>query len=121
VCQAPISFTQAALGADLEVPTLDVLERISIAPGTQSGDLFRLAGKGLPDVEGHGRGDILVQVVVEVPKRLSRRQEDLLRELAATEEKGVLPHRESFLERLAKCLRQGDNRGKKGEKDRKKK
>lgn len=82
--------------------------------GTQSGDLFRLAGKGLPDVHGYGRGDILVQVVVEVPKRLSRRQEELLRELAATEEKGVLPHRESFLEKLAKYLRQGNHRGKKG-------
>ncbi len=121
VCQAPISFTQAALGADLEVPTLDGPDRITIAPGTQSGDLFRLAGKGLPDVHGYGRGDILVQVVVEVPKRLSRRQEELLRELAATEEKGVLPHRESFLEKLAKHLRKGNDGGRKSEKNRKKK
>jgi len=113
LCQVPISFSQAALGAEVQVPTLDGPHDLAIKAGTQSGDLFRLPGKGLPDVHGRGRGDILVQVAVEVPKRLSARQEELLRELANTEEKGVLPHRESFLEKLAKHFRPNAGRTKK--------
>ena len=101
LCMLPISFTQAALGAMVDVPTLEGKEEMEITRGTQSGDLYRLDGKGLPDIHGSGRGDILVQVVVETPKKLSRRQEELLREFAETEKKGVLPQRESFLEKLA--------------------
>jgi len=106
LCQVPVSFTQAALGAKLEVPTLEGTEPMEITRGTQSGDLYRLKGKGLPDLHGRRRGDILVQVVVEVPRKLSRRQEELLREFATTEKKGVLPHREGFLERLANYIKQ---------------
>lgn len=105
LCQLPVSMTQAALGAEVEVPTLDGRETLTVSRGTQSGDLYRLEEKGMPDVHGRGRGDILVQVVVEIPKRLSRRQEELLREFAETEGKGVLPQRESFLEKLAGYLR----------------
>ncbi|MBM4019400.1 MAG: molecular chaperone DnaJ [Planctomycetes bacterium] len=111
LCQVPVSFTQAALGADVQVPTLEGKETLSVARGTQSGDLYRLAGRGLPDLDGRGRGDLLVQVVVEIPKKLSRRQEELLREFAATEKKGVLPQRESFLEKLAHYLREGEDQG----------
>ena len=105
LCQLPISFTQAARGAEVDVPTLDGTERLKIAKGTQGGDFYRLKGKGLPDVQGYGRGDILAQVVVEIPKRLTRRQQDLLRGFAQTEDKGVLPRREGFLEKLANYLR----------------
>ncbi len=108
LCQLPVSMTQAALGAEVEVPTLDGRETLTVGRGTQSGDLYRLEGKGMPNVHGRGRGDLLVQVVVEVPKRLSRRQEELLREFAETEGKGVLPQRESFLEKLAGYLRGGE-------------
>ena len=101
LCMLPVSFTQAALGAKVDVPTLEGKEEMEITRGTQSGDLYRLDGKGLPDVQGYGRGDILVQVVVEIPKKLTRRQQELLREFAETEKKGVLPQRESFLEKLA--------------------
>ncbi len=111
LCLTPISFTQAALGADLEVPTLEGKETVTVSRGTQSGDLYRLAGKGLPDVHSARRGDILVQVVVEVPKKLTKRQEELLREYAETEHKGVLPQREGFLEKLAKYLMGGDTGG----------
>jgi molecular chaperone DnaJ len=113
LCQLPISFTQAALGAEVEAPALEGTEPVTIAPGTQSGDLYRLRGKGMPDLGGRGRGDILVQVVVEVPKRLSKRQEEILREFAATEKKGVLPQRESFLEKLSRYFR-GKQDGPKG-------
>jgi molecular chaperone DnaJ len=101
LCQVPVSFAQAALGAKIDVPTLEGKELLEIVRGTQSGDLYRLRGRGVTELEGRGRGDILVQVVVETPKKLTKRQQDLLKEYAETEEKGVLPERESFLEKLA--------------------
>jgi len=113
LCQVPISFVQAALGAEVEVPTLEGTEKMALPRGTQSGDLARLRGRGLPDIQGRGRGDLLVQLVVEVPKKLSHRQEELLREFAEGERKGVLPQRESFLEKLAKYLGQDEAEGKK--------
>ncbi|MCX5655745.1 MAG: molecular chaperone DnaJ [Planctomycetota bacterium] len=113
LCQVPISFTQAALGAEVEVPTLEGAENMTLPRATQSGDLARLRGRGLPDIQGYGRGDLLVQLVVEVPKKLTSRQEELLREFASSERKGVLPQRESFLEKLAKYLKQDKAEGKK--------
>jgi molecular chaperone DnaJ len=113
MCQVPISFTQSALGAEVEVPTLEGMEKMTLPRGTQSGDLARLRAKGLPDLQGYGRGDLLVQLIVEIPKKLTARQEELLREFAASERKGVLPQRESFLEKLAKYLGEGKPEGKK--------
>jgi molecular chaperone DnaJ len=113
LCQLPVSFTQAALGAEVEVPTLEGKETLKVGRGTQSGDLYRLKGRGLPSVEGHGRGDLLIQVVVEIPKKLTHQQEELLREFAKTEKKGVLPQRESFIEKLAGYLRPAEAEGKK--------
>jgi len=113
LCQVPISFTQAALGAEIEVPTLEGAENMTLPHATQSGDLARLRGRGLPDIQGYGRGDLLVQLVVEVPKKLTSRQEELLREFASSQRKGVLPQRESFLEKLAKYLKQDKAEGKK--------
>jgi molecular chaperone DnaJ len=113
LCQLPVGFTQAALGAEVEVPTLEGKETLKVSRGTQSGDLYRLKGRGLPSVEGHGRGDLLIQVVVEIPKKLTHHQEELLREFAKTEKKGVLPQRESFIEKLAGYLRPEEAEGKK--------
>ena len=113
LCQVPISFAQAALGAEVEVPTLEGTEKMTLPRGTQSGDLARIRGKGLPDLQGYGRGDLLVQLVVEIPKKLTSRQEELLREFAASERKGVLPQRESFLEKLAKYLGEDKAEGRK--------
>ncbi|HET6442593.1 MAG TPA: DnaJ C-terminal domain-containing protein, partial [Phycisphaerae bacterium] len=98
--------------AEVEVPTLDGRETITVTRGTQSGDLARLKGKGLPDVHEYGRGDILAQTIVEVPKRLTRRQKELLREFAETEKNGVLPIRESFLEKLAGYFRPAEKQRK---------
>ncbi len=78
-CRLPISFVQATLGTQIEVPTLDGRVRMKIPPGTQSGRVFRLRGKGLPQKEGRGRGDQLVSVHVEVPLALSEQQKELLR------------------------------------------
>ena len=98
--QVPISFMQAALGADIEVPTLDGRDRLHIPRGTQSHEVLRMKGRGLPDISGRGRGDELVEVVVETPRHLTPRQEELLRELAEIEHESVSPRRRSFFEKL---------------------
>lgn len=77
----PISFTQAALGAKIEIQTLDGAVRLKIPEGTQTGKVFRLRGHGVPHLHSSGRGDLLVEVVVQTPTRLSRRQKEILREL----------------------------------------
>jgi molecular chaperone DnaJ len=82
LCEVPIGFSQAALGADVAVPTLGGEATLNIPAGTQSHTLFRLRGKGLPHLRGFGRGDELVRVLVHTPKKLSSRQKDLLRDLA---------------------------------------
>jgi len=96
----PIDFTQAALGATIEVVTLEGGETIEVGRGTQSGDLYRLEGRGLPDVRTGRRGDVLVQVIVEVPKKLSRRQEELLHEFGDADKRGAMPLRNGYLKRL---------------------
>jgi molecular chaperone DnaJ len=101
ICQKyPISFAQAVLGGDIEVPTLDGPERLHVPRGTQSGDVLRLKGRGMPDIGGRGRGDELVEVVLETPRTLSARQEELFRELAELDHEDVSPKRKSFFEKL---------------------
>ena len=98
--EVPIAFTQAALGAKIEVPTIDGKEELKIKSGTQSGSLYTIRGKGIPSVRGGKRGDQIVRVVVEVPKKLTKKQEELLRSFAETEEAHVTPERKSFFEKL---------------------
>ncbi len=100
ICQVPIGYSQAVLGATIEVPTLDGKQELSIPAGTPSGEVFKLRGRGMPDPRFRGRGDLLVQVVIDVPKRLSAEHETLLRELAEIEHSEVMPKRKSFLETL---------------------
>lgn len=99
-CTVPISFPQAVLGAQIEVPTLAGKVHMKIPPGTQAGKVFRLRGKGITVFGGAGKGDQLVKVLVEVPERISRKQRRLIEELA--EELGVdtHPQQESFLAKL---------------------
>jgi molecular chaperone DnaJ len=99
-CQVPISFAQAALGAEIDVPTLDGQDRIQVPRGTQSGDLLRIKNRGMPDITGRVRGDELVEVVVDTPRHLTARQEELLREFAEIEHEQVSPRRKSFFEKL---------------------
>lgn len=100
ILQLPITYSQAALGATIEVPTLSERAELTIPSGTQSGDVLRISGKGMPDPRNGRLGDLLVQTFIEVPKRLTTRQEELLRELAETENTHVTPHRKSFLEKI---------------------
>ena len=80
-CEMPISFTTAALGGDIDIPTLDAVAKIKIPAETQSGKTFRLRGKGIKGVRSHTHGDLLCHVVVETPVNLTERQKELLREL----------------------------------------
>ncbi len=100
VCQVPISFTQAALGAEVEVPTLKQNETIDVPPGTQHGEVFKIKGKGLPDVRSHRSGDEIVQIVIEIPKKLTEKQKVLLKEFSETEDNEVMPQKKGFWDKL---------------------
>ncbi|HEY0008061.1 MAG TPA: molecular chaperone DnaJ, partial [Tepidisphaeraceae bacterium] len=100
VCQVPISFTQAALGADIEVPTLKGRDTVEVPAGTQHGEVFKLKGKGLPDVRSHRNGDEIVQIIIEIPKKLNDRQKQLLRDFASTEDSLVMPQKKGFWDKL---------------------
>ncbi len=110
VCRVPISFTQAALGAKIDVPTLTGRAAVTIPRGTQHGKLLRLNGRGLPDNRTRRCGDELVQILVEVPKKLSKRQEQLLRDFAETEDNSVLPESKGFFEKLKEYFADEDPR-----------
>lgn len=99
-CEMPITFTQAACGAEVEVPTLDGKVRYTIGEGTQTGTTFRLKGKGIPYVNGRSRGDQYVTVVVETPTRLTREQKDLLRKFEEATSESAQPKRKKFFEKL---------------------
>jgi molecular chaperone DnaJ len=99
-CKVPVSFTQATLGTEIEIPLLDGRRRLTIPQGTQPGDMLKLNGLGMPDPHGGRRGDLYVEVQVEVPKHLSEGQERVLRELAELEKVEVTPHRKSFFDKL---------------------
>ncbi|MGB9715267.1 MAG: molecular chaperone DnaJ [Thermodesulfovibrionales bacterium] len=96
-CEIPISFPQAALGAEIEVPTLDGTSKIKIPPGTPSGRIFHIKGKGLTKVGGHTRGDQIVRVYIDVPKKLTQRQKELLEEFVRADGDEVA---KSFKERI---------------------
>ena len=100
ILQLPISYTQAALGAEIEVPTLEGPQNLQVGSGTQNGDVFTIRGRGVVDHRTGRPGDLLVQVFIEVPKKLNDEQERLLRELAELDHQHVMPHRKSFLEKL---------------------
>lgn len=101
LCEVPVSFPQAALGSQIDVPTLEGKVTMRLPAGTQSGKQFRLRGKGLPIFGGYGKGDQLVTVMVEVPLELSQRQRALLEELSATmDAEGHQPQRHGFLNKL---------------------
>ncbi len=101
LCELPISFTQAALGAELEVPTLDGTVRQTIPEGTQTGTVFRIRGKGIPYIHSKSRGDQLVTVVVETPMKLNKEQKELLRKLEESQEQSASqPRIARFFEKL---------------------
>lgn len=96
LCEVPISFVQATLGADIEVPTLDGKALIKVPAGTQSNTMFRLRSKGIKNVHGYGHGDLLVRVVVEVPTQLNSAQRAKLQEFAELCDENVNPISKGF-------------------------
>jgi len=104
ICEVPISFSQAALGDEIEIPALDGVTRLKIPSGTQSGKIFVLRGKGLPHLNSYGRGDELIRVVVWTPTNLSKEEKELFNELS--QKRGEKPPKtdKSFFEKLRQTL-----------------
>lgn len=102
VAIVPISFTQATLGATIDVPSLDGTQRLKIPAGTQYGNVFRIKGQGLPDIRTKRVGDQLVQVTIETPAKLNAKQEEILRAFAQAENRSVSPKSQSFFDKLKK-------------------
>jgi molecular chaperone DnaJ len=100
LCAVPLTFTQAALGGEVDVPTLDGRGKLRVPAGTQPGAVLRIKGKGIPHRGGLGRGDQRVEVTIEVPTKLTIRQKQLLGELAKELGEDVLPEHKSFMEKL---------------------
>jgi molecular chaperone DnaJ len=96
-CVIPISFSQAALGAELVVPTLEGDHVLKMPDGTQSGTTLRIRGKGVPILNGHGKGDLFVEVRVQTPGKLNKRQRELLLELESMNRVENRPQRRTLL------------------------
>ncbi|WP_068774337.1 molecular chaperone DnaJ [Paenibacillus sp. FJAT-26967] len=101
----PLTFVQAALGAEVEVPTLTEKVKLKIPAGTDTGTYFRLRGKGVPKLRGYGQGDQHVRVVIVTPKNLTDEQKDLLRDFAKMSGEDTKEHQESFFDKMRKAFR----------------
>jgi molecular chaperone DnaJ len=99
-CQYPVDFDQAALGCNLEVPTIHGTKKLKIAKATQSGQRFTLENEGVPHLRGNGRGDMVVEVKVVTPKKLTKRQKELLQEFGALEREKQKGNEEGLLKKL---------------------
>jgi molecular chaperone DnaJ len=106
LCEMPVSFTQAALGTMIDVPTLDGPVKLKVPAGTQTGKVFRLKGKGIPALQGGGRGDQHVRVFVETPTHLSKEQRELLERFAAISGEETNPQAKTFWEKVGDLLRE---------------
>ncbi len=106
LCEMPISFTQAALGGNIDVPTLDGPTKLKVPAGTQSGKVFRLKGKGVPALSGGGRGDEHVRIFVETPTHLSKEQRELLERFAALSGEETHPRARTFWEKVQDLVRE---------------
>lgn len=104
ICNIPISFTQAALGATVRVPTLDGETDLHIPEGTQTGTPFRLRGLGIPDVRGYSRGDQIVRVQVETPRKLNKEQKELLRQFEELCNAKTYPLHQRFWDSLTRSF-----------------
>jgi molecular chaperone DnaJ len=104
ICQVPITFSQAALGGEIAVPTLDGTVNHMLKRGIQSGEAIRIPGKGVPNVRTKRPGDMVAVLLVETPRTLTKRQEELLRELAEIDKKHVSPQRQGFFDKVKRLF-----------------
>ena len=102
LCEAPITFAQAVLGAELEIPTIDGKVKYDLPEGTQSGTTFRLRGKGIPSINGRGRGDQYVTVYIETPRNLNKEQKEALKKFAETVGENNYEERKKFFKKFKK-------------------
>jgi len=102
LCEAPVTFAQAVLGAELEIPTIDGKVKYTLPEGTQSGTTFRLKGKGIPAINGRGRGDQYVTVYIETPKNLNKTQKEALKRFAETLGENNYEERKNFFRKFKK-------------------
>ena len=102
LCEAPITFAQAVLGAELEIPTIDGKVKYDLPEGTQSGTTFRLRGKGIPSINGRGRGDQYVTVYIETPRNLNKEQKEALKKFAETVGENNYEDRKKFFKKFKK-------------------
>ena len=102
LCEVPITYAQAVLGAEIEVPTLDGKVKYTVPEGTQTGTVFRLRGKGIPVLNAKTRGDQFVRVNIEVPKNLTQKQKDLLKNFAESLGESAHQERKSFFDKIKK-------------------
>ncbi len=107
IAVVPISFTQAALGDTIEVPSLDGTKKLKVPAGTQFGSMFRIKGQGLPDIRSGRVGDQLVQVTIETPQKLNAKQRQMLEEFAKNESKSIFPQAKDFVDKLKKYFGNG--------------
>lgn len=99
-CEIPISFVQASLGAEIEVPSLEEKIQHIIPEGTQTGTVFRFKNKGIPNVRGYGRGDQYVKVIVQVPTKLTEKQREILNQFALESGEKVSEHKKGFFDKV---------------------
>ena len=104
ILEMPVTFTQAALGAEIDVPTLEGTKKLTVAKGTQHGQVYRLDGQRLPDLRSGRRGDMAVIAKISVPRKVTKAQEELLRQYARTEAEHVLPESKSFWDKVKNVL-----------------
>ena len=102
LCEAPITFAQAVLGAELEIPTIDGKVKYTLPEGTQSGTTFRLKGKGIPSINGRGRGDQYVTVYIETPRNLNKEQKEALKKFAESVGESNYEERKKFFKKFKK-------------------
>ena len=100
ICDVPVSFVQAALGAEIDVPTLTGSTKIKLAAGTQPGHVIRLKGKGFPHLRGSGAGEQLCRIAVEVPSKLSSKQKELLLEFERQSAENTHPITKGFFDKV---------------------
>ncbi len=106
ICEAPVTYSQAALGATIRVPTITGMADLKVPAGTQTGTQLRLRGSGLPDMRGYRQGDQLVTVRVETPVKLTRRQRELLEEFDSLSSNRTYPKNDAFKNRIQERTRQ---------------
>lgn len=104
LCEMPITFVAASLGDDVEIPTLDGRIKLKIPPGTQSGKVFRVKGKGMPNIHGYGRGDLYIRVIVEVPMHLGAEERRIIEELDKFGKENIFPMTKAFKDKVKRMF-----------------